>query len=551
MIPLKVAFLWHNHQPNYELNGELILPWVRFHCIKDYLNIPNLILKYPNIKQTFNFVPSLLDQIEQLANGIIIDNIMRYTYPNPEDLNPEDKKYIIDNFFICNYDNLIKPYDNYLNLFNKKNKDINNWNNQELLDLQVWYNLTWCGEDIKKNNFIQRLFKKGKIFTQEEKLYLLEIQLNYLKLFINNLKLINHSNQIELSFSPYYHPILPLVNNFESVKENMQEIDVNFEFKYPEDAKKHIKLSKNKYREIFDIDQKGMWSSEGSLSNDILNSLIENNIQWTASDEDLLKNTIGDIYNPLEIYFPRIYNGYKGKINICFRDHKLSDKIGFHYSGMDEKEAVNDLINNLLNIKNKLINIYDENILNKACVYIILDGENCWEFYKNNGELFLNLLFEELNKNSELKTVTMSESVLVDNIPFDKLNNIKAGSWIYGNFKIWAGESKNHLAWKLLSDTRKILEKNKNKIDNNTYESAYYYILRAEASDWFWWYYSEHHAPNKLDFDILFRNNLIKVYKILDEKIPNILNKSLWSEEELEQLKNEKNIVPSVMHQVE
>ncbi len=550
MIPLKIAFLWHNHQPNYELNGEFILPWVRFHCIKDYLNLPNLTLKYPNIKQTFNFVPSLIDQVEQLANGNIIDNIMRYTYPNPEDLNNKDKQYIINNFFTCNYDNLIKPFNEYLLLYNKKDDNLSNWSNQELLDLQCWYNLVWCGEDIKKNNFIQRLFNKKNNFTQEEKLYLIEIQINYLKLFIENIKLIAKSNQIEFSFSPYYHPILPLVNDFNSVKENLPNVDVNFDFKFPEDAEHHIKYSQEKYQEIFNIKLNGMWASEGSLSNEVLNQFIENNIQWTASDEDLLKNTLQDEFNPLEIYFPRTFIGNNGKIKICFRNHNLSDKIGFQYSNMNENDAVNDFINNLLEIKNKLIENYSETILNKACVYVILDGENCWEFYKNNGDLFLNNLFSRLSNTNELKTITMTESTLVDNIPFSKLTTLKAGSWIYGNFKIWAGESKNHLAWKLLSETRKFLKSKKGKINPNLYQDAYYYIMRAEASDWFWWYFSEHNAPNKLDFDTLFRANLIKVYKILDEQIPNILLNPLWSDNDLEKFKQEKNITPSVMHKI-
>lgn len=550
MIPLKVAFLWHNHQPNYELNGEFILPWVRFHCIKDYLNLPYLSLKYPKIKQTFNFVPSLLDQIEQLANGNIIDNIMRYTYPDPIDLADEDKQYIINNFFTCNYDNLIKPYNEYLLLHNKKDKVASEWSNQELLDLQVWYNLVWCGEDIRKNSFIGRLFDKGGNFTQDEKIYLLEVQLNYLRLFIENLKMIKKSKQIELSFSPYYHPILPLLNDFNSVKENLPNIDVNVDFKFSEDAKNQIIHSQEKYEAIFNNNLNGMWASEGSLSNDILNMFIDNNIQWTASDEDLLKNTLKEEFNPLEIYFPRTYLGKNGKINICFRDHNLSDKIGFQYSAMNEDDASDDLINSLLEIKNKLIQNYSGNILNKACVYIILDGENCWEFYKNNGSPFLNSLFEKLNNSIELKTVTMAESIFVDNIPFDKLTNLNAGSWIYGNFKIWAGESKNHLAWSLLAETRMVLEEKKGIINENLYEDAYYYILRAEASDWFWWYYSGHTAPNKLDFDVLFRANLINVYKILDENIPTILLNPLWNSAELNKFKEESNITPTVMHKV-
>ncbi len=536
MTPLKVAFLWHNHQPNYEFDGEFILPWVRFHCIKDYLNLPYSTLKYKNIKQTFNFVPSLLEQIELLADGRMIDNIMKYTYPNPTDMSLENKQYVIDNFFNCNVDNLIKVHKRYSELYNKKHLSSDNWTDQEILDLQVWYNLTWCGSDIKKNYFINRLFNKEREFNQDEKYYLLEIQLNYLKQFNDNLKLLRKSNQIEISFSPFNHPILPLLDNFQCAKDNLSNIETDVEFCYPEDALKQVDDSIDKYQEIFHDKPNGIWSSEGSLSNNILDLFIDKGFKWTASDKDILKNTKNELYHPLEIYFPRVYKNDNGEINLFFRDSVLSDKIGFSYSSIDESKAVLDFTRYIEDIRQNLIMIYNEDILYKACVYIILDGENCWEYYKNNGENFLNLLFETLSVSSKIKTVTLSESTRVAKVPFEDLTSIKAGSWIYGNFLIWAGESKNHLAWKILADTRKILDEFKNKIPNDTWDDAYYYILKAESSDWFWWYYSKHHAHNKLDFDKLFRHNLEKVYKILDLDVPNIIKKPLWSSNEVQEI---------------
>ncbi len=550
MTSLKVAFLWHNHQPNYELEGEFILPWVRFHCIKDYLTLPSLLLKYPNVKQSFNFVPSLIDQIELLADGNVIDKVLNYTYPNPDNMEPEQKQFIKDNFFTCNYDNMISVYEGYNLLYQKRNESINDWTNQELLDLQVWYNLTWCGYDIRKNEFIERLFQKGKNYTQEEKMYLIEIQLEYLRHFLDNLRLINKSNQLEISFSPYYHPILPLLNDFQVVKENLPDTDTDTEFSFPEDSEIQIAGALDRYEEIFGINSSGMWSSEGSLSNEVLDQFIKHKVEWTASDKDLLKNTKGELFAPLEIYFPRKYKKKEGEINIFFRDSHLSDKIGFHYSGMNAESAVNDFFVELSRIKNNLVDTYEEDVLQKACVYVILDGENCWEFYNNNGIGFINKLFETFSKSEEYKTVTMSESSRVASIPFETIKDIKAGSWIYGNFKIWAGESKNHLAWRLLADARKQLSDSKGKVESDLWDDAYYYILRAEASDWFWWYYSGHYAPNKLDFDVLFRENLKKVYKILDVKIPKILNKPLWNEDEIESILKGDG-TSDAMHQVD
>ncbi|MDC1069018.1 hypothetical protein OAQ99_07655, partial [Candidatus Kapabacteria bacterium] len=353
-------------------------------------------------------------------------------------------------------------------------------------------------------------------------------------------------NQIEVSYSPYNHPILPLLVDSNSANDSLNNLDIEgLEFKWAQDSFNQIKKSIEKYKNDFRKKQVGMWPSEGSLSNDVLNQLIENEIDWTATDEIILKNSDPN-YKSLEKYFPRKYQSDKGNITIFFRDNTISDKIGFAYPNWEPQKAVDDFFLLLHNIRNGLIEEYGEFALDYACVNIILDGENCWEYYPNLGVEFRNKLMQRLNDDSYFESVLFKD-VCKNNETLLTLNNIKAGSWINGNFKIWIGEKIHKKSWEILSDVRLMIE---GKKDHKKYSIAMEYIYRAESSDWFWWYFSEHWAPNKADFDVLFRYNLEKALNILGLPIPSYLIKPIWSKEELEKMKQHLSQSSNTMHQV-
>jgi len=539
MKRLKIAFLWHQHQPYYKIENEFVLPWVLLHGTKDYYDIPEVLKEFPKIKQTFNFAPSLNIQLEEYISKKTIDIVQKLTLKKADELSKEDKELILKYFFSANFHNMIFPNKRYYELYENaksNNYNLNTFNANEWRDLQVWFNLSWFGYFSSQRKLIKELKDKGSNFTEYDKQILINEQLEVIKLIINQYKTLKNIGQIDISCSPFYHPILPLLIDSKSALENLPNIKLpepNFE--YPEDANKQISDARNYFNKIFDFEVKGMWPSEGSISNDTLDLFIDNNIKWVASDETVMYNSLSSRDNLLK-YFPYKYKKEDKEIVIFFRDHNLSDKIGFQYSSWNEEDASTDFINNLIAIRDDIINNYGINGLDDAVVSIILDGENCWEYYRENGIPFLRSLYHKISENEYLETVTFSSIVESQRIK-NNLENISAGSWINGNFSIWIGHNEDLIAWNFLSKAREEFEIRKNGIDINTYNEVYNSIMIAEGSDWFWWYGPEHPTETKPIFDNIFRYYLKKIYNLLKIDYPKELDIPIYEITDLENLK--------------
>lgn len=525
MIPLKVAILWHYHQPYYEKDGELILPWVRLHGVKDYWDLPELFHEYPDVKHTVNLVPSLSMQIDDYINGRTSDKIQRLTNINPSDLSESQKREVLRLFFLCNDENMIFPHPRYRELFEQaQNKDeaLKNFSEQDWFDLQVWYNLTWFGYFSKERKPIKRLMKKGRGFTEEEKNLVMEMQIDVLNQINSQMKMLHSLEQIEISCTPLYHPILPLLCDTHSAKQAMPEINLpENNFAFPEDAKAQINGAINYYESQIGIKPKGMWPSEGSVSDEVLRLMIGSGLEWTASDEGVLAASIAENYDYTEKYFPRKYIADNGEIAILFRDHTLSDAIGFLYSRWNPHDAARDFVGRLTGIRNDLINRRGEDCLKYAVIPIILDGENCWEFYKDNGLPFLKALFEQISNSENIKSVTCSTATEKENLDYlPPIKAVRAGSWINADFNIWMGHEEHRKAWSMLAKARQKVEEKQSEHDVQKLNEVMKEIYIAEGSDWFWWYGDTHIAENKSDFDVLFRWHIGNIYKLLGEEIP-------------------------------
>lgn len=525
MKPIKLAFLWHQHQPYYRCNNEFILPWVRFHAVKDYLDLLLLLDEYPHIKQTFNIVPSLLLQINEYISGEVQDKVQLLSSKHPSKLSVEEKKEILFQFFVCNYENLIKPFPRYLNLYEKgKNLDyvLKNFQDQDWLDLQVWYNLTWVGNISRRKSPFQRFFIKRENFTQEEKILLLSEQKKLMSEIIPTLQRLYDLNQIEISTSPFYHPILPLlIDNYVAKESNS---NLQFEivpFRYSDDARLQITMGKEYIRQFLKINLNGFWPSEGSLSTDALILISQEGFKWTATDPKLLLKTLPDI-NSNSQYFPFLFSKEGKEIWIFFRDSALSDAIGFTYQKWNTDDAVNDFISRVLTIRRRIIDDFGEDALDFACVSVVLDGENCWEFYKDNGIQFLRSLYDRISNEPFIKTVTFSESIPDATHYSFKIDKIAPGSWINASFDTWIGQPQKQIAWDWLAKVRNIIEDF--KTNDEIYRKALQMIMIAEGSDWFWWYGDDNFAPNKKDFDVLFRWYLKSILEMLGEPVPKELS---------------------------
>ncbi|NWF51478.1 MAG: hypothetical protein HXY47_00135 [Nitrospirae bacterium] len=539
--PLYIAFLWQMHQPFYKdpISGIYRLPWVRLHGTKDYLDMVEILTEFPHIKQTFNFTPSLLEQIIDYTEYHAVDRHLELTIKKASDLDIDEKIFILENFFLANWENMIKPFPRYYELLIKRGlylvkSDIERiaryFNTGDFLDLQVLFNLCWIDPLFRnKDNELKALVEKQRNYTEEDKNLIISKQLSILKKIIPEYKDMVKRGQVEISFSPFYHPILPLLCDSNNAKTAMPSIKLPTKrFSHPEDAKKQVKLGIEYFETLFGYKPVGMWPSEGSVSEEVI-SIVENEgMEWIATDEDILSNSLnrrlrdysGNIIEP-EI----LYKTYRlGNVSLIFRDHQISDLIGFVYQKWEPKKAADDLIQRLLSIQSSLTKD-KPHILS-----VILDGENAWEYYRNDGHDFLKYLYEGISKEERIKTVRIYDYIR----EFDKgeqLERLHAGSWINANFGIWIGQEEDNRAWDYLSETRNDLEVFEKLNPDRDLSNAWKAIYIAEGSDWNWWYGDEHSTDNQADFDDLFRLNLIKVYKEIEKEIPQHLFVPIIKEE--------------------
>ncbi len=546
---LKVAFLWHMHQPYY-LNPEtnkFMMPWVRLHGLKDYLDMPLLAGKY-GIKFTFNLVPSLLDQIEMYCQGYV-DRHQELTKINARELTPEMKKEILRTFFSAHYPTMIHPYTRYRQLYRKQEScgsDINLaveiFSTSEWRDLQVWSNLVWIDPMFRDESPVRSLFRKERDFTEEDKNQLLEYQIGLLERIIPTYRKLYNERKIDISLTPYYHPILPLLIDTDIAAEAIPDVVLpKNRFDFPEDARWHISNSVKKFKSLFDKDLLGMWPSEGSVSESVLKLARENDIKWVATDEEVLYHSLlKSGLNPGQ-YSPHTLYTYDGSpdVKIFFRDHGLSDKIGFVYSGWETERAVEDFIQSLKNIRKVL-----KEKLEDSVVPIILDGENAWEYFPRDGNEFLSRFCEALVSDNEIEVVSFSEAA--ESIKPVSLPSLFAGSWINHNFRIWIGHSEDNNAWDALFETRRTLvdyQKKHPEVDEKKLEKAWRQIHIAEGSDWCWWFGDDHIGPYNSKFDELFRAHLRAVYPDLGIDPPSFLMRPIHRPEILKSITMPESLV--------
>ncbi len=544
--PLYIAFVWHMHQPYYrdDTTGSSILPWVRLHGIKDYYDMPALLAGFPDIHQTFNLVPSLLKQIQDYVENNATDKSLALTLKPASELDQDDKMYLLRNFFMANWDTMIKPYPAYWQLLDRRGysvspNDLLNatryYTTRDYLDLQVWFNLTWFDPLFKNNDpFLKGLVKKGSGFTENEKALLVRKQREVMALIIPEYKRLAEIGRIELTTTPFYHPILPLLYDTDLAKAAIPDIHLPVKrFSHPEDAKVQIDRAMAYHEKLFGSRAAGMWPSEGSVAEEIVPLIADAGIQWIGADEGVLARSLGIhidrdfagvMKNPEVLYKPyRVGKGDK-RLSIVFRDHTLSDLIGFVYSKWDYKNAVHDLIDRLHRVRRELSD-------GPHLVSIILDGENAWEYYQNDGRDFFLYLYERLSGEQGLRCVTVGE-FLKENPAQTNIEHLHAGSWINANYRIWIGHEEDNRAWDLLTQTREALTEYVSRDgDTGKIAKAWEEIYIAEGSDWNWWYGDDHFSENDEEFDLLYRTHLMNVYRIIGLDVPDELQISILRED--------------------
>ncbi len=538
---IRLVLLWHMHQPFYKdmVTGEYRLPWVRLHALKDYYGMVKLLDEFPEVQQNFNLVPSLVAQIQDYVSGDARDPFFEVIAKPANELTLADRRFALRYLFQANPVNMIGRYPRYRDLWERYRSTSTRPEGAESYfvtrdygDLQVLSQLAWIDEFFLTDADIAGLVNKGEDFTRDDQLLLIAKQREILAKVLPAYADAAQRGSIELSATPYYHPILPLLCDTHAGAESTPGLPLpTRHFKHPDDASTQIRRALESHESLFGVRPKGLWPSEGSVSEEALKLACREGIQWMATDEGVLGRTLDfnfARYNSDHLHVDgaeRLYNIYryeKGEtqMHMVFRDHRLSDLIGFVYSGMPPQDAANHLIQN---IKDSAQPVLDKG--KNAVVSIILDGENAWEYYPQSGREFLRRFYDALQRDPQIEPVTISEAIARhDEADFGRLNRLVPGSWIDANFNVWFGAPEDNLAWDLLAEARDYYDRHAHRVTEQQRKIAWEELLIAEGSDWNWWYGPEHHSANDRDFDELYRKHLSNVYHALEGIPPEELN---------------------------
>lgn len=538
--PLYIAFIWHQHQPLYKsrsgvslsLSQHYRLPWVRLHGTKDYLDLVLLLEKYPKLHQTVNLVPSLILQLEDYIAGTAFDPYLEVSLTPTEQLTQQQREFIIQHFFDANHHTMIDPHPRYSELYRQKQEKgqawcLENWQAQDYSDLLAWHNLAWIDPLFWDDPEIAAWLKQGRNFTLGDRQRIYSKQRDIISRIIPQHRKMQQTGQIEVLTSPYTHPILPLLADTDSGRVAVPNMTLpQYRFQWPEDIPRHLQKAWNLYIDRFRQEPRGLWPSEQSVSPEILPYIIKQGFKWICSDEAVLGWTLrhffhrdgaGNVQQPELLYRPYRLETPAGDLAIVFRDHRLSDLIGFTYGSMPPKQAAADLVGHLQAIAKMQREHQSEQ---PWLVTIALDGENCWEFYAQDGKPFLEALYATLEREPHLKLVTVSEFLEQyppkATIPGKQLHS---GSWVDGSFTTWIGDPAKNRAWDYLTQARATLANHPEATEENN-PAVWEALYAAEGSDWFWWFGEGHSSNQDAIFDQLFREHLCGIYKALNEPIP-------------------------------
>jgi alpha-amylase/alpha-mannosidase (GH57 family) len=514
--PVELLFLWHHHQPDYRSPRErrAVLPWVRLHATKDYLDMALHLERHPRVRATFNFVPTLLDQLEAAEAGGSDALFDLLALPIAE-LTPEQRAEVAARG-VQGPARARERWPRYAALCRRvegrrRGAGGAELSDQELLALECWFLLAWLDPISFGEPEAGAALARDGAFRVEHREGLLALHARLLAEVLPAYRRLAARGQIELSASAYYHPILPLLVDVRSAARARPDLKLPAEpFAHPEDAEHHIAAALARHARAFGAPPAGMWPPEGSVSPEVAALAAAAGIRWLATDEAVLwrSRASGEPRREL-LYQPWAFDTPAGEVALFFRDRELSDRIGFVYHHWNPDEAVADFLERVRRIGREWTG---EGV---PVVPVILDGENCWEYYPDDGMPFLEGLYRALQVAEDVTTVTPSE--VLSRVRPAKLAGLHTGSWIDADFHIWIGHPEKNRAWDLLSRTRKSLaEGGPPDIRSRAWE----HLAAAEGSDWFWWYGDDHYTADRVAFDRLFREHLQAAHEAAGKAVP-------------------------------
>jgi len=533
---LNVVLYWHMHQPEYRdlRNGEYHLPWTYLHTIKDYVDMVVHIENNPDAKAVVNFAPVLLEQIDDYAHQLddylnhgkaLRDPLLSVLADPVMLLDDEHRIFILKSCLRANKERLVDRYPVFKIISEMaetaltKKDTLCYHSEQFFVDLIVWYHLAWTAETyIENDKRLNALIKKERNFTIHDRHLLVEIYSEMIGGVIGRYKVLAETGRIELSMTPYAHPIMPLLIDLQSAKQVMPDTELPLSEAYPDGLARsrwHMQKGIDVFKRFFGFTPKGCWPSEGSISQETIELCSELNIKWIASGESVLRNSLEKSSMEIGDCIHSAYQLHSTNNSCFFRDDGLSDLIGFKYSTWHADDAVANLVVNLEKIAKKCIDKPN------AIVSIILDGENAWEYYPQNGFHFLKALYDKLSQHKGLCLTTYSDYLEL-HTEKQILTNIVAGSWVYGSFSTWIGEKDKNRAWDMLVEAKHTYDKvlRSKELSENEIKAAEMQLATCESSDWFWWFGEYNSSESVSAFDEQYRLHLSNLYQLLKIEPP-------------------------------
>ncbi|NOZ26682.1 MAG: hypothetical protein GXP39_01335 [Chloroflexi bacterium] len=551
---LYLAILWHQHQPVYRdgsyptPGGSYVQPWVRLHAIRDYYSMAALVAEHPDLHLTINLTPALLWQIEDYVEREATDRALELTLRPAGSLRAEERELVLCSFFDAHWHNQIFPHPRYRELFIQRREGLP-FTAQDLRDLQMWFNLAWFGKEFREGEVtlatgetasVRRFIERGRGFRVADIRAMVAEQYKIMRAVIPIHRQLQERGQIEVSTTPFYHPILPLLVDTDRATIDRPGATHPRRFARPEDAEAHVRMAVEHYRRCFGRPPCGMWPAEGAVSQFVVPIFARHGVRWLATDQGVLARSGRWGYeadDPDVLCQP--YRAEEGEhaVSVFFRDTRLSNAIGFRYHGYaDYEQAARDFLQEIKDRFARRVTGDEDRILT-----IVLDGENAWGAYREDARPFLHALYGLLERDAEVQTVTLGE--YLDGNPArdvaphplegqTKVYDLFTGSWIDENGSLpgvdlgtWIGEEEENRGWELLGLARDFLARA--DVTPETAPDAFQALYRAEGSDWFWWFGEDQDSGNDDEFDDLFRIHLKNVYRGLEADPPAALDRHI------------------------
>ena len=536
--PIRLALVWHMHQPSYRdaVSGEILLPWARLHATKDYGDMATLLGRYPRVHATFNLTPILLDQLEEIASGAA-DRWLAIARRPAESLSEEERAFVLTRFFDVHRERMLDTHPLYRALEREAQESLARDSGRAaparlLRDLCVWFHLAWVDPGYRDEEPVRSLLAQGSGFDEAQKTALLDWGVALAGRVASQYRALEATGQVELSTSAYHHPILPLVLDTDAPREVSGGMFLpSPPFRASEDAAVHVRRARDTHWKRFGSPPLGTWPPEGAVNDAALALLAAEGFRWAASDETVLAAALvardGALRHwPAALYRPYRVDTQAGPIDMIFRDRRLSDLIGFTYGHWDAEEAARDFVRHV-RVAGAEVGKSGEGGPGVApLVAVILDGENCWEHYAEDGHPFLNALYAELTSARDIQAVTVREAL--EQVPGrERIAHVPVGSWIRSDLAIWVGQSDKNRAWEELGKARAAVMASASGQAAASVAQAMEEVYAAEGSDWFWWYGDDHPSAHRAEIDRLFRSRVIAAYRAVGLEAPPSLRASL------------------------